>query len=143
HRGAAAARHPRRARAGDAHAGRRRRPPARIHAAGGTARGEHARQQVAGRRDRPQRRDDEDRDRPPEGAGSEPRMSPVGGGSPAVGGDSAPERLREPSDRGRTGKLVVISGPRSEEHTSELQSRENLVCRLLLEKKKNKKGVKY
>src|SRR5690606_41053594 len=26
--------------------------------------------------------------------------------------------------------------PRSEEHTSELQSRENLVCRLLLEKKK-------
>src|SRR5690606_41183107 len=29
--------------------------------------------------------------------------------------------------------------PRSEEHTSELQSRENLVCRLLLEKKKKKK----
>src|SRR5436309_11005637 len=27
---------------------------------------------------------------------------------------------------------------RSEEHTSELQSRENLVCRLLLEKKKTK-----
>src|SRR5690606_41580972 len=27
------------------------------------------------------------------------------------------------------------NGPRSEEHTSELQSRENLVCRLLLEKK--------
>src|SRR5436309_8948675 len=27
------------------------------------------------------------------------------------------------------------SKPRSEEHTSELQSRENLVCRLLLEKK--------
>src|SRR5690606_41833485 len=27
------------------------------------------------------------------------------------------------------------SEPRSEEHTSELQSRENLVCRLLLEKK--------
>src|SRR5690606_39288807 len=31
-----------------------------------------------------------------------------------------------------------ISLNRSEEHTSELQSRENLVCRLLLEKKKNK-----
>src|SRR5690606_39710321 len=30
-------------------------------------------------------------------------------------------------------------GARSEEHTSELQSRENLVCRLLLEKKKIKK----
>src|SRR5690606_41633928 len=29
-------------------------------------------------------------------------------------------------------------GLRSEEHTSELQSRENLVCRLLLEKKKRK-----
>src|SRR5690606_41305542 len=29
--------------------------------------------------------------------------------------------------------------PRSEEHTSELQSRENLVCRLLLEKKKTQK----
>src|SRR5690606_41275760 len=28
-------------------------------------------------------------------------------------------------------------GERSEEHTSELQSRENLVCRLLLEKKKH------
>src|SRR5690606_39704551 len=30
------------------------------------------------------------------------------------------------------------SADRSEEHTSELQSRENLVCRLLLEKKKNR-----
>src|SRR5436309_5944133 len=30
---------------------------------------------------------------------------------------------------------------RSEEHTSELQSRENLVCRLLLEKKKQKSGT--
>src|SRR4051812_50120358 len=29
-------------------------------------------------------------------------------------------------------------GPRSEEHTSELQSHVNLVCRLLLEKKKKK-----
>src|SRR5690242_3829681 len=31
-------------------------------------------------------------------------------------------------------------GVRSEEHTSELQSHVNLVCRLLLEKKKNKKS---
>src|SRR5207302_8136026 len=30
----------------------------------------------------------------------------------------------------------LITETRSEEHTSELQSRENLVCRLLLEKKK-------
>src|SRR5690606_41456089 len=33
------------------------------------------------------------------------------------------------------GRLQVVEA-RSEEHTSELQSRENLVCRLLLEKKK-------
>src|SRR5690606_41185453 len=31
---------------------------------------------------------------------------------------------------------VIFKQLRSEEHTSELQSRENLVCRLLLEKKK-------
>src|SRR5207253_8969650 len=31
----------------------------------------------------------------------------------------------------------LIAGERSEEHTSELQSRGHLVCRLLLEKKKN------
>src|SRR2546422_5584535 len=39
----------------------------------------------------------------------------------------------------RTGKQ--ISRVRSEEHTSELQSRLHLVCRLLLEKKKNKKQI--
>src|SRR5690606_41808112 len=33
--------------------------------------------------------------------------------------------------------LDEVDPIRSEEHTSELQSRENLVCRLLLEKKKN------
>src|SRR5690606_40793185 len=36
-----------------------------------------------------------------------------------------------------------FSQPRSEEHTSELQSRENLVCRLLLEKKKKKKQAEH
>src|SRR5690606_40522119 len=35
-------------------------------------------------------------------------------------------------------KFQAEPDKRSEEHTSELQSRENLVCRLLLEKKKNK-----
>src|SRR5690606_42080331 len=35
-----------------------------------------------------------------------------------------------------SGGAGVTDPPRSEEHTSELQSRENLVCRLLLEKKK-------
>src|SRR5437667_5346893 len=39
--------------------------------------------------------------------------------------------LRIPRRRG-------ASDPRSEEHTSELQSHHDLVCRLLLEKKKNK-----
>src|SRR5690606_40540465 len=34
------------------------------------------------------------------------------------------------------GTAIATLLPRSEEHTSELQSRENLVCRLLLEKKK-------
>src|SRR5688572_32621312 len=35
--------------------------------------------------------------------------------------------------------LEALRGNRSEEHTSELQSQSNLVCRLLLEKKKKKK----
>src|SRR5690606_41058046 len=34
---------------------------------------------------------------------------------------------------------ATMCARRSEEHTFELQSRENLVCRLLLEKKKNKR----
>src|SRR5436190_16150478 len=33
--------------------------------------------------------------------------------------------------------MFVICGARSEEHTSELQSHSDIVCRLLLEKKKN------
>src|SRR5690606_40934914 len=37
-----------------------------------------------------------------------------------------------------SGFLLSLVQMRSEEHTSELQSRENLVCRLLLEKKKKK-----
>src|SRR5690606_41735914 len=42
-----------------------------------------------------------------------------------------------------TGRDVEGTGGegRSEEHTSELQSRENLVCRLLLEKKKNQEST--
>src|SRR5690349_23965781 len=38
-------------------------------------------------------------------------------------------------DGGLQGLLEVLDQPRSEEHTSELQSRRDLVCRLLLEKK--------
>src|SRR2546427_9374033 len=47
---------------------------------------------------------------------------------------------------GHAAQQVILLPPhgtlperRSEEHTSELQSQSNLVCRLLLEKKKNKK----
>src|SRR5258708_31280302 len=36
-----------------------------------------------------------------------------------------------------------MQGKRSEEHTSELQSPDHLVCRLLLEKKKKEKKQKY
>src|SRR5256886_6277366 len=39
-----------------------------------------------------------------------------------------------------TGRRVVEVWIRSEEHTSELQSQSNLVCRLLLEKKKKKRS---
>src|SRR5690606_41515671 len=48
-------------------------------------------------------------------------------------------RRRDDRDRvrrGRAARAAVTRDLRSEEHTSELQSRENLVCRLLLEKKK-------
>src|SRR3712207_7451897 len=60
---------------------------------------------------------------------------PVGAGAGhevhEVGAD--PRRRR----RGGDGVDVDVAGePRSEEHTSELQSRQYLVCRLLLEKKK-------
>src|SRR3712207_8519637 len=40
-----------------------------------------------------------------------------------------------PTKRLRDAPQVAGRGPRSEEHTSELQSRQYLVCRLLLEKK--------
>src|SRR3712207_7756375 len=60
-------------------------------------------------------------------------------GSTVVPAEPAPERRP-----GTTRQQVVQrdvgageGGRRSEEHTSELQSRQYLVCRLLLEKKKN------
>src|SRR5438445_7833670 len=40
-------------------------------------------------------------------------------------------------ERERAAIRFLDTGPRSEEHTSELQSRQYLVCRLLLEKKKS------
>src|SRR5439155_24948079 len=46
----------------------------------------------------------------------------------------------EPLDLGPSGADLASASPRSEEHTSELQSRGQLVCRLLLEKKKTHAG---
>src|SRR5207302_2321151 len=52
-------------------------------------------------------------------------------------GENAFERMHSVVERLRELKREVEQRTtRSEEHTSELQSRENLVCRLLLEKKK-------
>src|SRR5690625_4482200 len=47
-----------------------------------------------------------------------------------------------PVDRENPGPSSIKTPVRSEEHTSELQSRGHLVCRLLLEKKKKKKRNK-
>src|SRR5690606_41641888 len=45
-------------------------------------------------------------------------------------------RCRQHVSSSRSAVTALRLGRRSEEHTSELQSRENLVCRLLLDKKK-------
>src|SRR3712207_8905569 len=67
---------------------------------------------------------------------------------PAVPGQGGQRRGLVAQLLGRAAQLVPdlrrpggrrLADPRSEEHTSELQSRQYLVCRLLLEKKKNKK----
>src|SRR5690606_41504692 len=78
------------------------------------------------------------------------RWAPVGALSPSSGSQTE-GRLAHQSRQHRVGVAHPLAQPpaggarvddvldaegRSEEHTSELQSRENLVCRLLLEKKK-------
>src|SRR3989442_8045429 len=54
--------------------------------------------------------------------------------SPAPGGQRRVQPAHAAARRG--GPATARHPPRSEEHTSELQSRPHLVCRLLLEKKK-------
>src|SRR3712207_4635847 len=66
-----------------------------------------------------------------EGARPEERM---GNGDPDV--TRAGTRPAGPEIQAQTDETVRELRPRSEEHTSELQSRQYLVCRLLLEKKK-------
>src|SRR5262249_60800197 len=81
------------------------------------------------------------------------RSSDLNGDGPLVletVGRLPPVMLREflhpprEDERGKQGILVaVVNGQRrSEEHTSELQSLTNLVCRLLLEKKKTRHSTK-
>src|SRR5438034_1483895 len=69
-----------------------------------------------------------------------PAQSSPGGG--LGGGRRGPLRSRmgakPPSDALALVRALVL-GARSEEHTSELQSHSDLVCRLLLEKKKKNK----
>src|SRR2546428_4985269 len=63
-----------------------------------------------------------------------------GGGSDRQGhGRRDCRQARHLRLRALDGRRDVVGDARSEEHTSELQSRSDLVCRLLLEKKKNKK----
>src|SRR5438270_6499421 len=54
--------------------------------------------------------------------------------------ETTARRLRQ---REQTAQVRVCRDLRSEEHTSELQSQSNLVCRLLLEKKKKNKKADH
>src|SRR3712207_8642123 len=70
------------------------------------------------------------------------RCALSGAGTPSGGLSSSrlPARLSACNrGAGRTAAFAADVPRRSEEHTSELQSRQYLVCRLLLEKKKTKK----
>src|SRR2546430_11025810 len=49
------------------------------------------------------------------------------------------QQVSQLATNGRNVTALAALGTRSEEHTSELQSQSNLVCRLLLEKKKKRR----
>src|SRR5690606_15953792 len=57
---------------------------------------------------------------------------PLSGRTPTIGGMRIPETRSEELPPMRVNTVTMFLVGRSEEHTSELQSRENLVCRLLL-----------
>src|SRR5688572_31561870 len=63
---------------------------------------------------------------------------PAGAGTARAGRDRSAERRLGPGGYEAVGRDRRHARARSEEHTSELQSQSNLVCRLLLEKKKKK-----
>src|SRR3712207_7215022 len=73
--------------------------------------------------------------RGPEG-GDGAGMERIGMASPGRPCSAVAARLLETGTRAAVWSRKVGQGGRSEEHTSELQSRQYLVCRLLLEKKK-------
>src|SRR3989449_1564761 len=56
-----------------------------------------------------------------------------------VGAEAAAQRVLDATHFGRLAQSLLEA--RSEEHTSELQSRLHLVCRLLLEKKEHEPGL--
>src|SRR2546422_5356932 len=68
---------------------------------------------------------------------SRTRLKPGHANSSTTAKDDHVARSRSRSP-GRTHQPATSTASRSEEHTSELQSRLHLVCRLLLEKKKNR-----
>src|SRR3712207_7626703 len=74
-------------------------------------------------------------ERPRDGAGGLVGVDVVGV-AVAVGGDGGDDRDVVAGDVADDVHVDALDAPRSEEHTSELQSRQYLVCRLLLEKKK-------
>src|SRR2546430_10478366 len=71
------------------------------------------------------------------GSPPDPDQKRVRVGKELGGGDHG-EGLWPRIDRGDRQGDAEVAELRSEEHTSELQSQSNLVCRLLLEKKKTK-----
>src|SRR3712207_6865539 len=73
-----------------------------------------------------------------------PRTSVTGAASGASGsssGASSTSNTRRPAATARW--TMSLTRARSEEHTSELQSRQYLVCRLLLEKKHKQTPLPY
>src|SRR3712207_8862430 len=75
---------------------------------------------------------------PYEASGSSLMASLVPGWAQEGGSAALVKRLEDPAMRARIKAEMApnLERRRSEEHTSELQSRQYLVCRLLLEKKK-------
>src|SRR5690606_41293067 len=65
------------------------------------------------------------------------RIRPDGAGRAIGGDDFLLSHPRVPPQANSAAMRRRVLSHRSEEHTSELQSRENLVCRLLIEKKHN------